>query len=921
MINTNENDRLKALYSYQMMDTAVEKQYDSIVYLANYICKTTMAIIDLVDDHRSWNKAKAGVDFYEVPKEISFCKHTVLSEHILEVKDTKLDERFKDNPFVTANNGIRYYAGAPLINPQGYVLGSLCVFDSQPGQLDDMQKQALKLLANEVVSHLEAAKKNLELQLLLQEQQEFQALFNNSNELHCVLNINGEIEYVNRAVEQLLGYQQHELIGRSIWDLCHTEDQKEILQKLKQTLNRKEKQIILDTRMVTKSGGYKWFAWCNVTKNGKWLINGRDITDKIAAKQELQQLSLVASHVNNGVVINDANNQVLWVNKAFEEITGHDLNEVRGSKLRNIITGKDTDKKMLEYAHAQSGNKTAFSVEILAYRKDQQPIWLSVMNSVILDEQGNLSRSIEIITDITEQKKTELELQTLSIAVKKSEVGVLIRNNEEQVVWMNEALEKIWGYKLTELIGLTLHHHFIGEGTNPEEYHKAKQALQNKKPYAVEIELCRKDGSLVWVSIHNNLLFDNEGNVNRQLSIVTDIDTRKKTEQELIRTREEALRLSRAKETFISVMSHEIRTPINAVIHMSQILLEENPAIHQLEHLQILKFSSENLLTLVNDILDFTKIETGNMTLESIPVNLKDLVSRTLQTLKFKLKDKQLELVLAIDDSIPEYILADSTRLYQILINLLGNAIKFTSEGEVKLTLSLEKEGQETVAINFCISDTGIGIPPEKLLSIFDAYTQASTDTTRKYGGTGLGLTITKKLIELHHSTIKVKSELGFGSEFSFTINFKRTTAVMQTNVPTFEPENLPAMVLVADDNLINRMLAKKVLAKWGIQTDLAENGLYAYEMVMQKDYDLILMDLHMPVMDGLEATKKIRLLPDEKYQRLPVIALTGSVFGLDLQNLYMDGLTDHLLKPYMPEILYNKIKPYLKQAVAKIGS
>ncbi|MVN22092.1 PAS domain-containing hybrid sensor histidine kinase/response regulator [Mucilaginibacter arboris] len=914
MVITNEKERLKALFSYNIMDTDAEKHYDSITKLATYICKTSMAAINLIGDNRLWIKSKVGIDVCEVAQEISFCKYTIQSEAILEIKDTTLDSRFKNNPFVTGDAGIRYYAGIPLIDPDGYILGALCVFDTVTRELDEKQKEALKFLANEVVLHFEAAKKNHELQLLLKEQQKFQALFNNSIELHFVLNQNGKIEFVNESVEKQLGYTKEEITGRNIWDFCNPEDRANVLQKLKQTLNRGEKQIIVDTRMIAKNGESKWFSWSNVTANGKWLINGRDVTSQMAIQQELQQLSLVASHVNNGVAINDADNNILWVNKAFEKITGYELKDIKGRKLRNIIIGKDSDKQILEYAIAQTASKNSFSIEILAYHQEQKPIWLSIMNSVILDEQGEMNRSVEIITDITEQKKTELELQTLSFAVKKSEAGVLIRNGKEQVIWMNEALEKIWGWKLSELQGLTIEHQFTGKETNIAEYQKARKAVLHKKPYDIEIALYRKDGTLVWLSIYNNPLFDHEGNVIRQLSIITDITIRKKAEQELVRTREEALQLSRAKQTFLSVMSHEIRTPINAIIGMSRFLLDEHPAPHQLDNLNTLQFSSENLLKLVNDILDFTKIETGNMALEAIPVNLEELARRTLHTLTFKLDGKKINLNLATDAKIPEFVLADSTRLYQIMINLLGNAVKFTSEGEVKLVLTLEKEDQETVTIKFCISDTGIGIPPDKLDSIFEAYTQASTDTARKYGGTGLGLTITKKLIELHQSTIQVTSTFGFGSKFSFTINFNRTTDNMQAIIPNQEQENGPSLVLVADDDMINRTLAKKVLSKLNIQADIAENGLVALEMAMQKDYDLILMDMQMPVMDGLEATKKIRELPEEKYQTLPIIALTGSVFGIDLEVMYKDGLTDHFLKPYTPEGLYNKIKPYLKK-------
>lgn len=908
-----EEERLKALFAYNLLDTEAEKQYDSITNLATYICGTKMAAISLIDDYRLWLKSKVGIDICEVNKDISFCKYTILQESLLEIPDTLLDERVKDNPLVISENGVRYYAGISLVNQEGYILGTICVFDTEPKLLNDKQKQALQFLADETVMHMETSKKNLTLNNLVNKLQQFQSLFNNSGEIHCISNREGKIEFINNSVEQILGYKAEEILGRSILEFCATDNQ-QLRQTIQESFSRSENQTEFLTELIAKNGNTRWFSINNVNQNGLWLSNARDVTKQILAEQELQQLSLVASHVTNGVVINDASNNIVWINKAFTSITGYTLEDVKGRRLSRIISGSQTDPQIMEYADYQAGKKKSFSIELLTYKKNHDAIWLSIGNSVILDEHGEMSRSIEIINDITERKKTEYDLQILSAAITKSEVGVLIRNEKEELLWLNKAAEKMLGWNLYELKGSGLDSRFVGELTDVEAYNNAKQNVVDHQPYEVELLVYKKDRTPIWLLIHSTPLRNSEGLIERYLSILMDISMRKKAEEELIKTREKALQLSRAKETFISVLSHEIRTPINAVINMSRILMEDNPAPSQIDNLNILKFSSENLLKLVNDILDFTKIETGNMQLESVPVNLKQLARQTLHTLGFKLENKNLKLSLDIDSGIPELLLADSTRLYQVLMNLLSNAIKFTEKGEVKLSLHLVNECQESVLVKFTVSDTGIGIPNNKLKQIFEAYSQASADTTRKYGGTGLGLTITQKLIELHQSVIEVKSEPGKGSEFYFEISFKRTSV----NIPkplvntSFEP--LTATVLVADDNQINLTLAKKILTKWGIEADFAATGLEAYEMAMLKDYDLILMDLHMPVMDGLEATKLIRKQPQEKHKTIPIIALTGSVFGLDLENLHQEGLTDHFLKPYTPEGLYNKIKPYLLQ-------
>lgn len=911
-----EEERLQALFAYNLMDTEAEKQYDSITNLACYICNTKMAIISLIDDHRLWVKSKVGIEICELSKDIAFCKYTILQNSLLEIPDTLLDDRVKNNPLVACDNGIRYYAGVPLINPDGYILGTICVFDNQPRLLDSKQKQALQFLADETMMHMEASKKNLELKKIVTKQNLFQSLFNNSSEIHCISNQEGKVEFINSSIEQIIGFTEQEIIGRSILEFYAPDDQ-QVLQNMQDSMARGETRMEYITKLLTKNGSAKWFSFNNVNLNGLWLSNGRDVTKQILAEQELKQLSLVASHVTNGVVINDASNNILWINKAFETITGYTLEDVKGKKLGNIITGKQSDPQILEYAAHQVDKKRSFTIELLTYKKNQDPIWLSVVNSVILDENGRIDRTIEIIKDITERKRTEYDLQTLSTAVTKADVGVIIRNDKNELIWLNKTAEKIFGWNLYELKGSTFDSRFVGELTNLNAYQIAKESCINNLPYEIEVVIYNKDRKPIWLLIHSTPLNDSEGVVDRHLSILIDISVRKKAEEELLKTREKALQLSRAKETFISVISHEIRTPINAVIGMSRILLEENPAPSQMDNLNILKFSSENLLKLVNDILDFTKIETGNMQLESVPVDLKQLARQTLHTLSFKVENNNLELNLDIDPNIPELVLADSTRLYQILMNLLGNALKFTTAGEVKLSLSLIEEHPESVMVKFRVSDTGIGIAPDKFKSIFEAYSQASSDTSRKYGGTGLGLTITQKLIELHQSVINVNSELGKGSEFYFQINFKRILDETPKLPPSFLFEPIMASILVADDNQINRVLAKKILNKWGMEADFATTGLEAFEMATAKDYDLILMDLHMPVMDGLEATKLIRQQPQEKYKTIPIIALTGSVFGLDLENLHQEGLTDHFLKPYTPEGLYTKIKPYLKQEVA----
>ncbi len=1030
-----ESRRLRALKEYHVLDTGRESEFDAITRLASYICKTPISLISLVEEDRLWFKSRYGAEATESPRSTSFCQFTIQGEAIFEINDTRKDERFRDNPFVTGYPQIRFYAGAPLITPEGYCLGSLCVIDKKPNQLDDEQRDALRILANEVISHLEVAKKNRQLQESLAAAEEFNTMFNSSGELHCILDEYGKIEKINRSVTKILGYQVEEALGRNMWQFCHKDDREKTLRYLESKLTQGDRQFDLETRIRTQDGKMRWISWAAAVKNRKWFANGRDVTDQKNLLAELEQLSLVASKVDNGVVISDAQNEVIWVNEAFEKITGYPLAEVGGRKLGDVLKGEDTDENTILSAREFTRNKQSFSVELLVYRRDGTPLWVSVMNSVILNEAGEIDREIEIITDISTRKQHEEELQTLSLAAGKSSSGIFVRRATGEIIWFNEAFERITGYSLAELKGRPFGELMIGEETDLELLEKAKLAAAEKRPYEVENRIYRKDGTPLWVFISNNPLFNAEGEMERQVGFVVDISERKKAseqiqllslvasktvngvvindalgrakwvndsfekitgytlaevkgkrigdllkgpetdlaeldrvralagdrqpfhaelltyrkngsafwvsvsntpifdsngkieqeieivndiserklaEQELIKTREEALQLSKAKEMFLSVMSHEIRTPLNAVIGTTHILMDEDPSPAQKEHLDILQFSADNLLSLLNAILDFTKIETGNLILESADLQLRELVHHTLDSFKFKTRAEGVELVAHIDPRIPEVVKGDQTRLYQVLINLVGNAMKFTHRGEVRLDLGLMNQDEHTVGVRFTVSDTGIGIPQDKLQYIFEAYAQAQADTTRKYGGTGLGLAITKRLIELFGSEIVVESEEGKGSKFIFTVQFKSAGVSAALTPKSMEFRQFSSNVLVVDDNDINRLLAKKVLIKWGIEPDFAENGEVALQKIQQHKYDLVLMDIHMPVMGGKEAALKIRQMEGTYYQQLPVIALTASMMSKELEDIENSGMNGFVQKPFSPQELYEKIEKFL---------
>ncbi|MGF1925914.1 MAG: ATP-binding protein, partial [Bacteroidia bacterium] len=372
---------------------------------------------------------------------------------------------------------------------------------------------------------------------------------------------------------------------------------------------------------------------------------------------------------------------------------------------------------------------------------------------------------------------------------------------------------------------------------------------------------------------------------------------------------------SSAKSDFLSTMSHELRTPLNGVIGMSDILLMENPRDDQAENLRVLKFSANNLLNLINNVLDYSKIESGKVEIESIPFKIYDLIRNIYSGFKGKAEEKGIELSVDIEDDLKElFIIGDPTRLTQILVNLIENAIKFTIEGKVIIAIKTLTKANDQLSLRFFVKDTGIGVPKDKLEMIFDSFTQSSTSTTRKYGGTGLGLAIVKNLLALMGSKVTAESEVGVGTSFSFELTYQvnkpQQTKVITPHIDECDSVDISKLrVLVAEDNEMNTLVIKKILSAWQISPHFATNGAEAVEAVENNAFDLVLMDIHMPVMDGYEATMRIRELKDEKKSKVIIIALTASV-ALDVRNKVASaGIDDFMSKPFNTAELRRKLE------------
>jgi len=478
-----------------------------------------------------------------------------------------------------------------------------------------------------------------------------------------------------------------------------------------------------------------------------------------------------------------------------------------------------------------------------------------------------------------------------------------------KIRYHNASVHETLGYRSKSLIGKNFFDYVL-PSTVQELKEQFKKSQKRAYSENVEFQFLCKDLSYRYLEFNAINLKHKEG-LDGFILDCRDISQRKEDEAELVR-------LQKAKEQFLANMSHEIRTPINGIAGMAN-LLSQNPSPEEREtYLNAIRHSAENLKVIINDILDLAAIESGKLRLEKIAFNLNDLVPSLLSTFTYQAREKRIALDYKIDKKLNKILLGDPVRLNQVLINLVSNAVKFTHNGSIQVVCSLEREQKGVCWVRIEVIDTGVGIPDEKLTTIFESFSQADASVTRKYGGTGLGLTIVKQLVELQNGSITVKSKEHVGSAFIVLVPY----AVGKVNsLSLTSPKNEKALrevnaaqlyVLLVEDNDINRLYAKSILKNWQCFTDTAENGLVALEKMKNQEYDVVLMDIQMPVMDGYETTKAIRMM-EPPMSTIPILALTANATKADVEKCIAAGMNDYLPKPFTPDDLYRKLFDDLK--------
>ncbi|MDP4248427.1 MAG: PAS domain S-box protein, partial [Bacteroidota bacterium] len=530
-------------------------------------------------------------------------------------------------------------------------------------------------------------------------------------------------------------------------------------------------------------------------------------------------------------------------------------------------------------------------------------------------EQLNIALDQKIRENELNQKLLRKNEVMLSSVIASALDAIVMINRDGNIIRWNKAAQRIFGYAEEEVKGLALADTIIPPSFMQSHGAGYRRFLaggnSNILNRRMELTGLRKNGSEFPMELTVTAIQHEEETYFN--GFIRDISTRRQREEELVQMKEKAEAAAKAKSQFLSVMSHELRTPLNAVIGITHLLLQAQPREDQQEDLRALQFSGESLLQIINGILDFTKLDSGKIELSAIDFNLRELVQGLYQSFSYKAKEKNIVFDVEYDEKMPFMVRGDSFRLSQVLNNLISNAIKFTQEGSVKLKVQMEENNGQSIITRFAVVDTGIGIPADKKDKIFEQFTQADSDTTRLYGGTGLGLSISAMLVELMDSAICVESDPGIGSNFHFTVQLHKAQAVeLQSSVPRIAVKDNEAFrnkrILLAEDNAFNANIARRFITGWGAEMDVVLDGQQALEFALRKKYDLILMDMQMPVLDGFACSRAIRKhLPD-----IPIIAVTASPKNEIIGEIMACGMNDFVSKPFKPNELRSKILEFL---------
>ena len=925
---THEVDRLRALRRQEILDTLPEQAFDDLTALAAEILGVPIALISLVDEHRQWFKSRHGLDATQTPRDVAFCAHAINNpDDLFVVEDAAADERFADNPLVTGDPHVRFYAGMPVLDGEGHALGTVCTIDHRPRRVTAAQADALRRLGRTAA-------------LLIGQRREARALADGERRLQLAMDgvemgifrvdrDSGRTE-VDARLARMLGFgrdagtfEVDDFVRR-----CHPEDLPKVMASVGEAWQG-EADYDCEFRIVLDDGSVRWIAGRGrVVGDGSGpgepvrmvgvnydVTARREVEDRV--RKERDRYDRIAANTP-GVIYQfqlDADGRAWFpfISDGVREVYGVEPQAFRDDPTLLLRMSHPNEGPGLEKAIAASaaslapfewfGRIVRPCGEVRHIHARSRPDRLSC-GATLWDG---------LIFDITDQKVREAELRKLGQVVEATDCAVMITDAAGHIEFANPAFTRISGYTLDEALGKQPGRLLQGPDTDPATVALMRERVAAGEGFETEVVNYHKDGTPYWLQVEVRPIRDEHGGVTNFIAIERDVTEQKRAALELTQAKDRAEAASHAKSAFLANMSHEIRTPLSHVISCGDLLLanlrseveQTPPALplgpaDRLQAAGTIAKSGKHLLAVLDDILDLSKIEAGRMTVERIDVDVAGLCEEVASLMRVRAAERGLRLEFEYATPIPKTVPADPTRLRQAVMNLVGNATKFTEHGGIALRLSCDDPARPT-ELFLDVVDSGIGMTPDQQAKLFDAFQQADASTTRKYGGTGLGLALSRKFARMMGGELTCHSAAGAGSTFRITLE------VPQTPTPDMHHPNQPPApstdaagplagmrVLVVEDGAENQWLIGIHLRNAGASVGQAHDGRQGVAAVEDGSFDAVLMDMQMPVMDGYTATAELR----KRGHRLPVIAFTAHAMSGDREKCLAAGCDDYQTKP-----------------------
>lgn len=756
-------------------------------------------------------------------------------------------------------------------------------------------------------------------------EQRYRQLIENATDIIYRADAQGLFTYANQTAFERLGYSPDEIIGHHFTEFVRPDWQEQVQAFYVKMRDEKQKSSYLQFPILTKSGETIWLAQnVQAVFHGDEIVEvaavARDSTKRKRAEDSLKATQLLLTsligNLQSGVLVENEKRRIVLTNQLFCEIF-----DIKAPP--EALEGADCSNSAEQSKHLfKNPNEFEARIDEILQKREivlNEEIQMAdgrilLRDFIPISAEGKHLGHLWQYRDLTEEKRAEEKLRRSEEKyrgiIENMELGLMEVDNMGRIHRAYQRFCEMTGYEESALLGQKANDILL-----PPEFAQVmkQQAMDRMKGKAgvYEIQLFKKDGSRIWVMISGAPIFDQWGKVIGTIGIHYDVTPQKKLQQELFEARLRAEEAQEAEKQFLANMSHEIRTPLNAIIGMTHLLFDTSPSAEQSDYLDVLKHSADILQSLINDILDISKIREGKMEPHLRPFDLSGLVTAMSQIFQRKLDGKPIEISLDVDPELNTLVVGDDLMLKQVLLNLLGNAEKFTLEGQIGIKVSSVHRHNKRLTLRFDVSDTGIGIPQDKMDVIFQSFRQVDGDIKRRFGGTGLGLSIVKRLIELQNGTIWVSSTEGVGTTFSFELSYEDTGEpalqnAVRSQIPKLETDK-DLSVLVVEDNAMNRKYVSNLFNKWGVRYEMAFNGKIGYEMAQAKAYDLILMDIQMPEMDGYETTIAIRN-SNNPNRETPIIALTASAMLSKKDRAFQLGMNDYISKPFNPLQLYNAL-------------